>query len=84
MYLGNMDELKEKKLEILKGKIKEINEHESEEQQEIPKPTKKKSSKAVIVNQDHEEQLALRRKKGLLVQLMYYINKRDFRINNQQ
>lgn len=79
-----MDELKEKKLDILKGKIKEINEHESEEQQEIPKPTKKKSAKAVIVNQDREEQLALRRKKWLLVQLMYYINKRDFRLNNQQ
>lgn len=80
-----MDELKEKKLEILKGKIKEINEQESKEQQELPKPTKKMSkAKAAVVNQDREEQLALRRKKGMLVQLMYYINKRDFRLNNQR
>ena len=31
-----MDELKQKKLNILKGKIKEINEKESKEQEIIP------------------------------------------------
>jgi hypothetical protein len=43
-----------------------------------------KSKKAITPQTDHEEQIALRRKKGLLVQLMYYINKRDFRLNNQK
>ena len=78
-----MDELKQKKLNILKGKIKEINDIESKEQEIIP-VRKTKSKKAITPQTDHEEQIALRRKKGLLVQLMYYINKRDFRLNNQQ
>jgi hypothetical protein len=78
-----MDELKQKKLNILKGKIKEINEQESKEQESIP-VRKTKSKKAITPQTDHEEQIALRRKKGLLVQLMYYINKRDFRLNNQK
>lgn len=79
-----MDELKEKKLNILKGKIKEINEKESKEQELIPTKKGTKSKKAITPQTDQEEQIALRRKKWLLVQLMYYINKRDFRINNQQ
>ena len=79
-----MDELKEKKLNILKGKIKEINDIESKEQEIIPIKKSTKSKKAITPQTDHEEQIALRRKKGLLVQLMYYINKRDFRLNNQQ
>jgi len=78
-----MDELKQKKLNILKGKIKEINDIESKEQEKIP-VRKTKSKKAITPQTDHEEQIALRRKKGLLVQLMYYINKRDFRLNNQK
>lgn len=78
-----MDELKEKKLNILKGKIKEINEQESKEQESIP-VRKTRAKKSAPLQIDQEEQRALRRKKGLLVQLMYYINKRDFRINNQQ
>lgn len=78
-----MDELKEKKLNILKGKIKEINDIESKEQELLP-VRKTKSKKAANPQTDHEEQIALRRKKGLLVQLMYYINKRDFRLNNQK
>jgi hypothetical protein len=78
-----MDELKEKKLNILKGKIKEINDIESKEQEKIP-VRKTKSKKAITPQTDHEKQIALRRKKGLLVQLMYYINKRDFRLNNQK
>ena len=78
-----MDELKEKKLNILKGKIKEINDIESKEQEIIP-VRKTKSKKAITPQTDHEEQIALRRKKGLLVPLMYYINKRDFRLNNQK
>lgn len=79
-----MDELKQKKLNILKGKIKEINDIESKEQEIIPMKKGTKSKKAITPQTDHEEQIALRRKKGLLVQLMYYINKRDFRLNNQQ
>ena len=79
-----MDELKQKKLNILKGKIKEINDIESKEQEIIPMKKGTKSKKEITTQTDHEEQIALRRKKGLLVQLMYYINKRDFRLNNQQ
>lgn len=79
-----MDELKEKKLNILKGKIKEINDIESKEQELIHTKKGTKSKKATTPQTDHEEQIALRRKKGLLVQLMYYINKRDFRLNNQK
>lgn len=80
-----MDELKQKKLNILKGKIKEINDIESQEQTEKPmlRKTLKAAKKAITPQTDHEEQVALRRKKGMLVQLMYYINKRDFRLNNQ-
>ena len=76
-----MDELKQKKLEILKGKIKEINEQESHEQKE---KTRKWAKSRWPEQLSQEEQRALRRKKGMLVQLMYYINKRDFRLNNQK
>jgi hypothetical protein len=58
-----MDELKEKKLNILKGKIKEINDIESKEQELIPMKKGTKSKKAITSQTDHEEQIALRRKK---------------------
>lgn len=81
-----MDELKQIKLNILKGKIKEINDIESQEQTAKPmlRKTLKAAKKSVASQSNNEEQKALRRKKGMLVQLMYYINKRDFRLNNQK
>lgn len=79
MSLDNMDDIKEKKIDILKGKIQHINEIESQEQEKI---STRKSKKAHAGYQPTPEQIALRRQKGMLVQLMYYINKRDFRLNN--
>ena len=74
-----MDDIKEKKIDILKGKIQHINEIESKEQEKI---STRKAKKAPAGYHPTPEQIALRRQKGMLVQLMYYINKRDFRLNN--
>ena len=76
-----MDDIKEIKIDILKGKIQHINEIESKEQEKIS-TRKSKSKKAPVGYHPTPEQIALRRQKGMLVQLMYYINKRDFRLNN--
>lgn len=81
--MNEMNELKEKKLNILKGKIKHINDIESQEKVIIPTKKKMLKAKAVSTYTPTPEQIKLRREKGMLVQLMYYINKRDFRLNNQ-
>lgn len=78
-----MDELKEKKLDIIKGKIKELTE---EEQQQVVQPmnTKKKMAKAKAVDANREKEKEIRRKKGMLVQLMYYIRKQHFNSNQEK